>query len=60
LSYKPEFMLLNWSKGSIAGCGTEEECRAQLKKCSSGEVGPDDAYILAEVKVLSEMKRVES
>ena len=57
MSYKPEFMLLNWSKGEISGCGTEEECREQLKKCASGS---DDSYIIAEVRVLSEMKRIET
>jgi hypothetical protein len=59
-AYKPEFMLINWSKGNIAGCGTEDECREQLTKCAKGSVGPNDAYIIAEVKVLSELKRVES
>lgn len=57
---KPEFMLINWSKGTVVGCGTATECREQMVKCSRGTAGPNDTYLLTEVKVLSEMKRVES
>jgi hypothetical protein len=60
MSLKPEFMLINWSSGAVAGSGTEKECRDQLGKCLRGEVGPRDTYIIAKVLVLSEMKRVES
>lgn len=59
-NYKPEYLLINWSKGSVVGCGTEAECSKQLEKCIKGDVGPDDAYILAAVELLSEMKRVET
>lgn len=57
---KPEFMLINWSKGAVAGCGSETECREQLQKCCRGTAGPSDTYLLAEVKVMSELRRVES
>jgi hypothetical protein len=57
---KPEWMLIDWSRGSVAGCGTEEECRVQLEKASRNKDNMMNAFVLAEVKVLSEMKRVES
>lgn len=56
---KPEFILIDWSRGSMVGCGTEEECRAQLKKASDNPENFKHAYLIAEVKVLSEMQRVE-
>jgi hypothetical protein len=56
---KPEFILINWSNGSVWGTGTEAECREQLNKCPSG-THLHDTFIIAEVKVLSETKRVES
>lgn len=52
---KPEFILINWSKGEVIGWGTEAECRAQLEKATSA-----DSYLLAEVRVLSRMLRTES
>lgn len=56
---KPRWLIVNWTKGSVSGiAGTEEEARSQLKKCVNGT--PNDTYLLAEVKVLSELKRVES
>jgi hypothetical protein len=55
-----KYLVVNWSKGTVAGCSeTEEEARAALKKCCGGSHHLD-TYIIAEVKVLSEMKRVES
>jgi hypothetical protein len=57
---KPEWMLINWSRGSVAGCGTEEECREQLAKVLRNNDHTQSAFVLAEVKVLSEMKRIES
>lgn len=61
MSYKPEYILLNFSTGRLVGCGPEDECRTQLKKVNDGSsAGEADTYILAEVKVLSEMKRVET
>jgi hypothetical protein len=54
-------MLINWTTGSVVGCGTEEECREQLEKCCiiGTAPGPHDRYIIAKVKVLSQMQRVE-
>jgi hypothetical protein len=57
---KPEWMLINWSRGSVAGCGTEAECRDQMAKALRNNDNTQSAFILAEVKVLSEMKRIES
>jgi hypothetical protein len=57
---KPNFLLVNWSNGSVLGVAdTETEAREQLAKSSKGERYLD-TYIIAEVRVLSEMKRVES
>lgn len=56
---KPEFILINWYRGAVVGEGTEDECRAQLEKISNGP-GRNDAYVIAEVKVRSQMKRIES
>lgn len=57
----PKFVVINWSKGSVvAAVETESEARDQLKKaCRNGEHYLD-TYLLAEVRVHSEMKRVES
>lgn len=55
---KPEFILINWYRGAIVGAGTEDECRAQLEKISNGP--GNNAYVIAEVKVRSQMKRIES
>jgi hypothetical protein len=57
---KPEFMLIDWSRGSVAGCGSEAECREQLEKACRNKDHTLNAFALCEVKVLSEMKRVES
>lgn len=58
---KPGFLVINWSKGAVSGVTeTEEEARDQLKKCLRNGDLANDSYILAEVKVLSEMRRVES
>jgi hypothetical protein len=57
---KPEFILIDWSRGSMVGCGTEEECREQMVKATRNETHSRNAYLIAEVKVLSEMKRIES
>jgi hypothetical protein len=57
---KPEFMLINWSRGSVSGCGTEDECREQMGKALRNNERANDTYAICEVKTLSEMKRVES
>jgi hypothetical protein len=57
---KPEFMLIDWSRGSVVGCGSEDECREQLKKTQRNSDHFNNTYLLCEVKVMSEMKRVES
>jgi hypothetical protein len=60
-SYRPEFVLINWSSGSVVGCGDEEECRSQLEKVTEGtSVAKGDTFAIAEVKVLSELKRIET
>lgn len=55
---KHEFVLIDWSRGSVVGAGTEAECREQLTKRNS--LYRNNTYLIAEVKVMSEMKRVES
>lgn len=61
MSYRPSFVLINLKEGSLVGVGTEEDCRTQLKEISDGSsAAKGDPYLLAEVKVLSEMKRVET
>lgn len=57
---KPEFVLLDWSKGAVVGVGTEAECREQLAKAARNATNFNNTYLLAKVEVLSEMKRVES
>jgi hypothetical protein len=57
---KPEFILIDWSRGSVVGVGTEAECREQLTKGGRNTDHLNNTYLLCEVKVMSEMKRVES
>lgn len=58
---KPEFVLINWHTGSSYGIGSEDECRAQLEKILKGEsTVSNHTFIIAEVKVRSQMKRIES
>lgn len=57
---KPAFMLINWSRGSVSGCGTEAECREQMAKCLRNNETAQHAFAICEVKVLSEMKRIET
>ena len=58
---KPEFILINWHTDALVGYGSEAECRLQLEKISKGSstVG-NHTFIIAEVKVWSRMKRIES
>lgn len=56
---KPEFILIDYTRGALVGIGTEDECHSQLKKCLAGERSMN-SYIIAEVKVLSKMERIES
>jgi len=51
---KPDFILINRSDGRLVGFGSEEECRAQLSKTNDYRT-----YIIAEVKTVSTMQRVE-
>jgi hypothetical protein len=44
----------------VVGVGTEAECREQLKKAQRNNDHFNNTYLIAEVKVMSEMKRVES
>lgn len=57
---KPEFVLIDWSRGSVVGCGTEKECREQLTKVSRNNEFKDSTFLVCEVKTLSAMKRIES
>jgi hypothetical protein len=57
---KPEFILIDWSRGSVVGVGSEDECREQLKKAQRNIDHFNNTYLVCEVKVMSEMKRVES
>jgi hypothetical protein len=60
-SYRPEFVLINLNSGSVVGRGNEQECRQQLKKITEGpSVAKGDTFAIAEVKVLSELKRIET
>jgi hypothetical protein len=57
---KPEFIVIDWSRGNVVGVGTEDECREQLKKAQRNTDYFNNTYLICEVKVMSEMKRVES
>jgi hypothetical protein len=57
LSYKPGHLLINWDTGKVVGSGDKDEVREQLKKLIDAS---DDAFIIAEVKMLSAMRRIES
>jgi hypothetical protein len=57
---KPEFILIDWSRGSVVGVGSEAECREQLTKAKRHNDHFSNTYLICEVKVMSEMKRVES
>jgi hypothetical protein len=57
---KPEFVLIDWSRGSVVGLGTEAECREQLTKAASNNDNYRDVFLVCEVKTMSEMQRVES
>jgi hypothetical protein len=57
---KPEFILVDWSRGSCVGVGSEAECREQMKKAQRHNDHSNNTYLICEVKVMSEMKRVES
>lgn len=57
---KPKFLLVNWSRGEVVGTAdTEKEVRSQLEKASLNSERFRDSFLIAEVKVLSEMRRVE-
>lgn len=56
MSYKPDYLLINWDKGEVVGSGDKDEVRGQLEKI----IVSTDAFLIAKVEVLSEMKRVES
>lgn len=57
---RPDFMLIDWTRGSVVGVGSEVECREQLEKIVRNKDHTLRAFAICEVKVLSEMKRVES
>jgi hypothetical protein len=57
---KPEFILIDWSRGSVVGVGTEDECRDQMTKAGRNTDNHNHTYLIAAVKVMSEMRRVES
>ncbi len=57
---QPKFIVINYSIGSLVGVvETEAEARDQLKKCCKGD-HYNDTYLIAEVRVHSTVKRVET
>lgn len=57
---KPKFILLNWSRGCIFGLAEDEAAiREKLEKCANNAENACDTFLIAEVKAVSSIQRVE-